>query len=233
VGKGIAESLLKAGYACVLVDKNESQLHSTFNSLQAIGTCYEYKLDITHTEAIKQFVEWLKDQSLQVNVLVNNIGYDSSETVLELTPEQMELSNQINLVGPFYLTSLIVREWVDNKIKGSVIFISSTHSKVIRTHPLYSVAKAGLEMFVKEAALELSTHGVRVNAVAPGVVVDTEIPDKNKFVPLGTNQQPVDIGEAVAFMVSDKARFITGETLVVDGGFSLTHTHYWTKNSVL
>ncbi len=133
----------------------------------------------------------------------------------------------------FYLTSLFAKDWVQNKLKGNIVFISSTHSKVVRTHPMYSVSKAGIEMFVKESALELAKYGIKVNAVAPGIVVDSENPEPNNLVPLGVNQQPLDIGEVVEFLVSDKARFITGETVVVDGGFSLTHTHYWLRDKRL
>ena len=233
IGKGIAVSLLNAGYTCVLLDKNEPKLHETAEELKNYGECREYVFNIANTKAIEQFLDWLDKESIEVNALVNNVGYDSGESVLGLTSEQTRLSNQTNTEGPFYLTSLIAKRLVDNKGQGNIIFISSTHSQVIRTHPLYSSSKAALEMFVKEAALELAAHGIRVNAIAPGIVEDTDKPKENDLVPLGANQQPIDIGEATVFLLSDKARFITGQTLVVDGGFSLTHTHYWIKNNKL
>ena len=100
-------------------------------------------------------------------------------------------------------------------------------------HPLYSSAKAATEMFMKEAALEFAANNIRVNAIAPGPVEDTAEPNPNKYVPMGYSQQPADIAECVNFLVSDKARYITGQTLVVDGGFSITHTHFWKNQGKL
>ena len=135
--------------------------------------------------------------------------------------------------GPFYLTSLLARQWIENQIPGNVIFISSTHSQVIRTHPLYSSSKAAIEMFVKEASLELAEYSTRVNAVAPGPTQDTSELKPDRRVPTGFYQQPQDVAETVLFLISQKARFITGQTIIVDGGYSLTHTHYWMKQGIL
>lgn len=233
IGKGIATSLLKAGYTCVLLDKNEVMLRETAKELESAGKCHEYVLDITDIKGIDKFCDWLREQSLAVDTLINNVGYSNGESVLGLTPEQTRLSNQTNLEGPFYLTSLLTKAMVERKAKGNVIFISSVHSKVVRTQPMYSAAKAAIEMFVKESALELAQYGIRVNAVAPGPVVDTDSLQTNKYVPLGHYVQPQDIGESVAFLISDKARFITGQTLIVDGGFTIAHTHHWIKKGDL
>ena len=88
-------------------------------------------------------------------------------------------------------------------------------------------------MFVKEAALELAEYGIRVNAVAPGPTQDTPELKKDNRVPLGYYQQPKDIGECAYFLISENARFITGQSIVVDGGYSLAHTHHWMKNGRL
>ncbi len=117
--------------------------------------------------------------------------------------------------------------------QGNIIFITSTHCQIIRTHPLYSSAKAAIEMFMKESSLELASYGIRVNAIAPGVVEDSSEPTPSNYIPLGFNQQPQDIANSVDFLLSNKARFITGQTLVVDGGFSITHTHHWIKQNKL
>jgi len=233
VGKGIARSLLEHGYACVLVDQDEQELGRTFAELQPVGECHNYVADISDPGRLEQLVAWLKDRGLPVTALINNAAYGSPAKAAALTVRELDRSLAVNLKGPFYLTSLIVQEWLGQGTKGNVVFLSSTHAKVVRTHPLYSASKAAIEMFVKEAALELADRNIRVNAVAPGAVLDTPDLNPQPVIPMGFDQQPSDIGGAVAFLLSDKARFITGVTLTVDGGFSLAHTHYWKNRGQL
>jgi len=230
IGKGIARILLEQGATCVLLDKDEEALLETSRELSASSDAlYPYTLDIADTEAIDNFTGWLDEQSLTVNSLVNNVGYEAQERLLNFNLAALRRSNQVNLEGPFYLTSLIGSDMAERG-RGNILFITSTHTQVIRTHPYYSAAKAATEMFMREIALELAPHGVRVNAVAPGPVQDTPEPKPNDIVPLGYYQQPQDVAECAAFLLSDKARYITGQTLVVDGGFSITHTHHWLQN---
>lgn len=233
IGKGIARTLLERGYACVLVDRDAAALEQARAQLGGLGECHKYVADLADTAQLERLVAWTHQQKLSVAAVINNAAYDSPEPAAGLSAPELDLSFAVNLRGPFYLTSLFVRHWLEHGLPGGIIFISSTHAQVIRTHPLYSASKAAVEMFVKEAALELAAARIRVNAVAPGSVLDT--PDLNPAttVPAGYDQQPRDIGEAVAFLLSDQARFITGQTLTVDGGFSLAHTHYWKNQGKL
>ena len=233
IGKGIATALLKEGYTCLLVDKDEAALKQALANLSSSGECYEYVADIADPKQIEGLLDWTKKKNMTVTILINNAGYESSESVAELSLPEIYKSYHVNLVGPFYLTSLLVQQWIEHKVSGNIIFTSSTHSHIIRTHPLYSSSKAAIEMFIKEASLELAEHKIRVNAVAPGPTLDTTELVSDHRVPLGFAQQPIDIGEGVCFLLSQKARFITGQTLVIDGGFSLTHTHYWSKKGRL
>lgn len=234
IGKGIARTLLETGYDCILVDVDEAALRETTDELTIKGgVCHPYTADISSCEQVEKLLTWLEDGNLSVTALVNNAAYESPVSVAEITPTELAKSSKTNLEGPFYMSSLFAKTWKEKHIKGNIVFISSTHSHVIRTHPLYSASKAAIEMFVKEAALELAESGTRVNAVAPGPTQDTPELKADYRVPLGFYQQPQDIGEAVAFLLSEKARFITGQSLVVDGGFSLVHTHHWLKNGSL
>ncbi len=117
---------------------------------------------------------------------------------------------------------------IERNIKGSLLFTSSSHARVISTRPAYSASKAAIETLVREAALELAAYGIRVNAVAPGwIAVRDEQERSNHFIPLGYRGTPEDIAHAMVFLASEKASYITGQTLTVDGGFSIAHTHYW------
>jgi NAD(P)-dependent dehydrogenase (short-subunit alcohol dehydrogenase family) len=111
-----------------------------------------------------------------------------------------------------------------------ILFTSSTHSHITALMPAYSAAKAAIEMFVKELALELADKHIRINAVAPGIVATKgESNNTNSDVPLGQSSLPEDIGQTMVFLTSRNARHITGQTITVDGGFSLAHFHYWKK----
>lgn len=230
IGKGIAKGLLEAGLVCILLDKDEAALKESIEELSSYGYCQGYALDIADLEAIDNFINWLSGHGIDVKVLANNVGYESEETVQSLSADEIKSSLDINLAGPFYLTSQMSRLM---NTEGSFIFITSTHSTITRMHPLYSSSKAAVEMFMKEAALELAAKNIRVNAVAPGPVVDIPELQANKYVPLGYSQQPQDVAEAVKFLISDYARFITGQTITVDGGFSIAHTHYWKSQDKL
>lgn len=234
IGKGIAKSLLADGYKCILLDIDAEALRKTKQELSYItGQCLEYAIDIADTQAIEIFMDWLVQNEYKIDVLVNNVGYESEKTMLSLSVSALTQSNAVNITGPYYLTSLIANVMSASKVKGNIIFVTSTHSSVTRMHPLYSSSKAAIEMFMKEAALELAPKNIRVNAVAPGPVEDTQIPNSNKYVPMGFSQQPQDTAECVSFLVSDKARFITGQTITVDGGFSIAHTHFWKNQNKL
>lgn len=229
IGKGIATVLIREGYECILLDKDGSALRETARELSKSGECIEYVADVANIDDVNGFLAWLRENNKVIEVLVNNIGYESKATLRTLSREEMLKSTAINQLGPFYITSAIAKTMTH----GSIVFITSTHSSVTRMHPLYSSSKAALEMFVKEACLELADTNIRVNAIAPGPVIDSDKLRANKYVPLGYSLQPKDVAEAVAFLVSDKARFITGQTLTVDGGFSVAHTHYWKSRGKL
>lgn len=229
IGKGIAYELIEKGYECILLDIDARALNETTQALSKTGTCSQYVIDMAIIEEIDNFLSWLVENKIDIDVLINNVGYESEAKVLSLNAEEITKSNDTNVTGPFYLTSKLA----NSMNNGAVVFISSTHSTVTRMHPLYSSSKAAVEMFIKEAALELADKNIRVNAVAPGPVVDSADLQASKYVPLRYTLQPKDIAAAVSFLVSDNARFITGQTLTVDGGFSITHTHYWKNQDKL
>jgi len=233
IGKGIARTLLENDYACVLVDINGAELDAAKDELSAVGECYAYEADTSSFEQLDKLLAWLGEQNLQITALVNNVAYESQVSVSDITPAELTKSFQTNLEGPFYMTAKVVNDWIARGVKGGVVFTSSVHGHLIRTHALYSASKAGIEMFVKEAALEFAEHGIRVNAVGPGPTQDTPELKPDYRVPLGYYQQPQDIGEGVAFMLSEKARFITGQTLIIDGGYGIAHVHHWLKKGQL
>jgi len=135
-----------------------------------------------------------------------------------------------NLIGPFFLTQKVVGVMIEKQIKGSILFTTSTHSQITMLRPAYSSSKAALEMLIKDTALELAEYGIRVNGVAPGAIDIWDMEDRtSEHVPQGFLGLPEDIGNAMIFLASEKSGYITGQTIVVDGAFSLAHTRYWEK----
>jgi NAD(P)-dependent dehydrogenase (short-subunit alcohol dehydrogenase family) len=166
-----------------------------------------------------------------VDILVNNAGILLYEPLLDVRWEDMNRVVQVNLVGSMALTKLFGQRMVERR-HGAVVMIGSQlafNGSEFRS--VYAATKAGISQFVKTAALEWGRHGVRVNCVAPGRTLTainrhllTDPSEREQAlarIPLGRFGEPDDIARAIAFLASDAASYITGHTLVVDGGWIL------------
>lgn len=239
IGRGIAIEMARAGAAVVLADVDEEGMEETQRLISAIGgVCLSVHTDVQDTEQGRHLVEATLQQFGKVDILINNAGINTPgpRSVLEVSPDSYDRVLQTNVRGPFFLTQLVAHTMIEHKISGSIIFTSSTHARVISMQSPYSASKAAIEMLVREMALELADYGIRVNAVAPGWIANrgqTEAERVNRMVPLGYSGTPEHIAHAMVFLASRYASYITGQTLTVDGGFSLTHSHYWLKKGFL
>lgn len=229
IGRGIALRMAIEGATVVLVDIDTKGLEEVKRQIDtAGGTSILYTADVSNISQNKMLVESILKQCSRIDILVNNAGINKGGGILEITEEDALAVFSTNFIGPFFLTQLVVRDMKVQGIKGSILFTSSTHSHITMLHPAYSSSKAAIEMMIKDIALELAVYGIRVNAVAPGAIAIRG--EKNRIsqhVPLGYSGTPEDIANAMVFLASEKAQYITGQTLIVDGGFSLAHTHYW------
>ncbi|HEU0120253.1 MAG TPA: SDR family oxidoreductase [Bryobacteraceae bacterium] len=163
-----------------------------------------------------------------VHGLVNNAaitGTIALSPFLDVSREHIDTMLDVNLKGPVLCSQRAAREWVRRGIGGGVVHIASVGSFAAQENAsLYCASKAALTGLTQAMALELAPHGIRVNAVAPGDIKTAASQDNvpgpyTRRTPLGRQGRPEEIGEAAAFLLSDRASFITGETLVVDGGF--------------
>jgi len=164
-----------------------------------------------------------------VSILVNNAGIAQPGDFLETSVEQFRAVIDLNLVGTFVASQRAARGMIEHGIKGSIVNMSSINAQVaIPSIAAYCSSKGGVMQLTKSSSLALAPHGIRVNAVGPGSI-DTAMlagvnanPDAMKMVlsrtPLGRIGEPREIGDVVAFLTSDKASYITGETIYVDGG---------------
>jgi NAD(P)-dependent dehydrogenase (short-subunit alcohol dehydrogenase family) len=231
IGRAIAIEMARAGAEVILADVDEEPMRETEREIVALGrTCLCVLVDVREHSQIQRLVDETLQRFGRIDILVNNAGINTPhpQRFLQVTPEAYDRVLQTNLRGSFFLAQRVAQEMIARNIHGSILFTSSTHARVISMQPPYAASKAGIEMLVREMAVDLAEHGIRVNAVAPGwIAVRGATARENPFVPLGRTGEPINIAHAMVFLASEYASYITGQTLTVDGGFSLTHMHYW------
>ena len=187
------------------------------------------RVDITDPEATEAAIADCIAKMGMIDVLVNNAGISQTKLFTDLTDEDIERMLQTNLTGALRLTRAVAREMVRNH-KGSIINVGSMWGKTGASCEVsYSAAKAGLRGMTMALAKELGPSGIRVNCVEPGVI-DTDM-NKNldrksrerlcEETPLCRIGSPAEVADAVVFLASDAASFITGQCLGVDGGFAI------------
>ena len=227
IGYACAEAIAELGHRIVLVDINAEGVEAAAAKMgsDTVGlTC-----DMGDAEAVNAMFDTVEVDIGPVSVLVNNAGVAMPGDFLETSLEDFQRVIDINLVGVFVSLQRAAKTMVAKSIKGAIINMSSINAQVaIPSIPAYCASKGGVNQLTKASSLALAPHGIRVNAVGPGSI-DTAMlagvnanPDAMKMVMSRTPMQRIgsakEIGDVVAFLASDKASYITGETIYVDGG---------------
>ena len=231
IGQAIAERLAKDG-ANVVIDyhRHDQGAEQTRNLVEtAGGRALIVKADLSSVSAI----DFLVGQALKtfgtVDILVNNAGIEKHADFREVTERDFDAVMNVNLKAAFFATQFVVRHLVETKKPGKIINISSVHEELPFPHfASYCMSKGGMKMMTRDLAIELAPFNIHVNSIAPGAIetpINTALlHDPAKLsslmanIPLKRLGQPGDVAEAVAFLASDKAAYITGTTLFVDGG---------------
>lgn len=184
------------------------------------------EMDLSDSKSICRYVNSL---DTPVDILVNNAGVNYLGGVTEITEIDIHQTLQINLVAPLLLTSMLA-EKMKTRGYGRILNMSSIWSLVSREYRIvYSASKSAINGITRALALELAPYNVLVNALAPGYV-NTDLTKQNntpeqleeikKMIPLGRLAEPFEIAEYAAFLCSDKNTYMTGQVLVVDGGYT-------------
>lgn len=182
--------------------------------------------DLSEPEGPQRLIHAVTDRIGPVNVLVNNAAHcETPDTVDALTHESLERHYRVNAIAPAMLIAEVVRARRENE-PLSVVNISTDAARAFPGQTGYGTSKAALEAITRSTVLDLAPRGVRVNAVAPGPVqtgwMDEEVLSQaRRIVPMGTVGAPSDIADAVVFLASQQARWITGQVLQVAGGHAL------------
>lgn len=242
IGRGIAEALMERGASVTLADIDEEAATETGEELTEAydGEAVPIECDVTDSESVDEMVERTVDRFGNVGILVNNAGAAELARTWEMAESEWRRTVDVCLNGPFLCTKAVLGHILDAGHDGSIVNVSSLNY-IAATDGLshYSAAKAGVSQFTKVVAAEAGRYGVRVNAVAPGST-RTPMTEGNgllegkmgeEFVdrtPLGRIGEPEDIAKVVAFLASDYAQWVTGETICVDGGQHIRGLHsYW------
>lgn len=233
IGKGIALRLAAEGYdLAISYNTREDEARKVAELItQTYGTaCFYYQATLQNPGAPAALFEKAVQDLGGLDVLVCNAGVTLGGSVLDLTEEKVDYAFGVDLKSYLLMSSLAANYMVDRDIRGNIVFITSVHGeRAFAYDVLYGSAKAALNRAVQSMAIELGNYGIRVNAVAPGYIsIYDDNPDYIKHVtalgallPLNRIGKPEDVAGAVAFLASDKAKYITGITLRVDGGLIL------------
>jgi len=182
--------------------------------------------DLAAPDAAARLLNAVEDQLGRVDVLVNNAAHcESPDTIDTLTADSLQRHFQINAIAPSLLTAEFARR-AHGRPALCVVNISTDAARCFAGQIGYGTSKAALEAFTRAAALDLAASGIRVNTVAPGPIQtgwisDSDIGRVGAMIPLGRVGEPGDIADAVVFLASHQARWITGQTLQVAGGHAL------------
>jgi 3-oxoacyl-[acyl-carrier protein] reductase len=227
LGRAVAERLHGEGYAVAVTDRDEPAAREVAASLDASGqTARAYSLDVSSPEDVATVFDAVSTTLGTPLALVNNAGIYPDHALLDMPVEAWDAVMNVNLRGTFLCTQAFARARLTPG-GGAIVNLASTaafSARVGASH--YSASKAGVVMFTKSSAQELGPHGIRVNAVAPGLIevrkdqVSEEYRDLYlTMIPRGRTGRASDIAGTVAFLLSDEADFINGQCITVDGGF--------------
>ena len=229
IGRAIALSFAKNGYNIAAVyNKSEEAANILKNEIEALGGSIRlYKADVAVSNEVEKALEQILDDFSVIDVLINNAGIAHFGLVTDVTEEQYDRIMDVNMKGTFLFTKGVLPNMIHNK-NGVIINISSMWGQVgASCEAVYSASKAAVIGYTKALAKEVGISGIRVNCISPGVI-DTdmmaefdeadkaELCDQTPINRIGTAD---DIANAAVFLASEKASFITGQVIAVNGGF--------------
>lgn len=231
IGLAAAKRFLAEGWQVALLDIEKDLLAQTFKALAAPETTLAIHCDVSDADAVAAAFKQAIQHFGRLDALVNNAGIAIFKPLLETTQADWDRVLAVNLTGPFLCTQAaapLMRETGGGAIVN-ITSISALRASTLRT--AYGTSKAGLAHLTKQFAVELATLGIRVNAVAPGPV-DTAMAkavhtpairaDYHDTIPLNRYGLEEELAEAIFFLCSERASYITGQMLCVDGGFEAT-----------
>jgi len=230
LGRCIAETLAAAGAKVACIDVNTESLAETVAAIRAAGgTAEPFACDVTQSDRVGEVVDEVVKLWNGLNILVNNAGVTRDNVLVRMKDEQWDLVLNINLRGTFLFTRAAARPMMKAR-GGRIINVASVSGLMGNPGQVnYSASKAGVIGLTRTGAVELASRNITVNAVAPGFIAtdmtaklgEEILQEVRKQIPLGRLGDPQDVADAVLFLASDAASFITGHVLTIDGGLTV------------
>lgn len=227
IGRAIVKEIAKKGINVVInYNKSKEQAEELQKELTDNGYKVEiYKADVSKREQAKELIEFAQKQFGSIDILVNNAGIDQFKLFTDITDEDWNNIIQTNLTSVFYATQEAVKNMIKNK-KGCIINISSIWGITgASCEVAYSVSKAGIDGLTKSLAKELGPSNIRVNSIAPGIILTEmnkrlntdEIEEINSQIPMGRFGTPEEIAKCVNWLIEDT--YTTGQIISPNGGW--------------
>ena len=229
IGFAIAQALAQQGANVLLNDFDESLARQAAETIQqAGGNCVACPGDASDVAFIGQMVDTAVQTFGRVDIAIANAGITVFGDLFTTTPDAFATIVNLNLRGSFFLAQAAAHQMREQGQGGSILFMSSVVGHLAHPGlPVYSMTKAGLEMLARQLVIDLSPLGITVNAIAPGATLTERTLDDPEYVPIWSRITPMgrpanvaDIVNAALFLIAPASRHITGQSLVVDGGWA-------------
>lgn len=234
IGAAVAVALARDGFNVAVSDLTADVLGNTVSGIEAAGgRAVPMALDLRSQSGISLSIAEAVSALGRLDVLVNNAGVPLIKPALDITPQEWESLMAVNLTGTFFISQEMGRYLIGNQRPGSIISIASTHGVLgAASQSAYGISKAAVIHMTRMLAIEWAEYGVRVNAVAPGKV-DTPSPIRQAVVADAANRERMlariplrrfarseEVAAMVCYLAGPQATYITGQTLLLDGGLT-------------
>jgi NAD(P)-dependent dehydrogenase (short-subunit alcohol dehydrogenase family) len=234
IGRAIAEALAREGASVAVADLQGEKATAVAASINAAGgRAVGLRVDVSRVADIARMIDETLERFGRIDILVNNAGIAIAKPFLDLTEAEWDRQMAVNLKAVYFATQRAGAAMIRDGRPGRIVNLASTSAFVASSTPMtaYDISKAGVRMLTISSAVQLAPYGINVNAIAPGTI-DTDLtrsvadPERlaayaREKIPLGRLGQPPDIAGAAVFLCSDASSYMTGHTLVVDGGWLL------------
>ncbi len=226
IGKSIAEVLAGNGFHVIVTSRHEEEARAVSENLPQKGSYFA--VDFAQVSSIEKLFAFTREKFGRLDALVNNVAYTKNESILDCDLDTWEYTIDTNLRS-YYLCTKLAAEIMKDQGGGAIVNITVSSTRGAKDKFSYMVSKGGVNYLTMCAAIDLAPFNIRVNAVGSGLV-GTPVsykeyvnrPYKNARVPIGHIGEPEDVAEAVAFLVSDKAKYAVGSLLPIDGGLNIS-----------